>query len=78
MPRQRLYTQRRFVDVTLAVDRQLDRLSRLRETTVPDLIRDAIRQTYGLPTEADRQTPLLDHPKVASRTRKRRKTKETP
>lgn len=73
MPRQKRFTQRRFVDVTPAVDRQIERLSAFHETIVPDLIRAAIKEAYGLTTDQDRQPPLIDDPAAAARTRKRGK-----
>ena len=42
------------------MDRQLDRLARYHERAVPDLIRQAIAQAYGLPSEEDRLPQILD------------------
>ena len=58
MPKKQRYTRRRFVDVTPAVNRQLQRLADLHERTVPDVIRSAIAQAYGLPSDEDRQATL--------------------
>ena len=48
MPKAKRYTEKRFVMLTPAQARQ------------PELIRTAIRQHYGLPTESDRQPGLYD------------------
>ena len=58
MPKARRYTEKRFVMLTPAQARQLERLSQHQEVSVPELIRTAIRQHYGLPTESDRQPGL--------------------
>ena len=60
MAKPRLYTRRRVVDVTPAVDRQLERLAAHHERSVPELIRNAIAQVYGLPTTEDRQPTLYE------------------
>lgn len=60
MPRSQRYTVRRPLDITPAMSRQLDRLSRHHERAVPDLIRQAIAQAYGPPSEEDRQPSLLE------------------
>ena len=65
MAKPRLYTRRRVVDITPAVDRQLDRLAAHHERTIPDLIRQAIAQTYGLPTAEDRQPTLYERRETA-------------
>ena len=65
MPRAQRYTKRRVVDITPAVDRQLERLAAHHERTVPDLIRHAIAQAYGLPTVEDRQPTLYERKKTA-------------
>ena len=54
MPRSQRYTVRRPLDITPAMSRQLDRLSRHHERAVPDLI----RQAYGPPSDKDRQPSL--------------------
>ena len=71
MPRTQRYTKRRFVDITPAMKRQLDRLALHHERSVPDLIRQAIAQAYGPPSDEDRQPVLIETPKAAGR-RKRR------
>lgn len=65
MPRAQRYTKRRVVDITPAVDRQLQRLAAHHERTVPDLIRQAIAQAYGLPTAEDRQPTLYERKETA-------------
>ena len=50
MPKAKRYTEKRFVMLTPAQARQLERLSQHHEVSVPELIRTAIRQHYGLPT----------------------------
>ena len=60
MPKAKRYTEKRFVMLTPAQARQLERLSRHHEVSVPELIRTALRQHYGLPTESDRQPGLYD------------------
>ena len=59
MPKAKLFTIRRVVDVTPAVDRQLQRLAVHHERTIPDLIRQAISTAYGLPTVEDREPTLF-------------------
>ena len=54
MPKAKRYTEKRFVMLTPAQARQLERLSQHQEVSVPELIRTALRQHYGLPTESDR------------------------
>ena len=46
MPKAKRYTEKRFVMLTPAQARQLERLSRHHEVSVPDLIRTALRQHY--------------------------------
>ena len=65
MPKPKLYTRRRMLDMTPAVERQLRRLAAHHERTIPDLIRHAIAQTYGLPTEQDRH-PQLNEAKAGA------------
>ena len=60
MPKAKRYTEKRFVMLTPAQARQLERLSQHQEVSVPELIRTALRQHYGLPTESDRQPGLYD------------------
>ena len=60
MPKAKRYTEQRFVMMTPAQARQLERLSQHQEVSVPELIRTALRQHYGLPTESDRQPGLCD------------------
>ena len=62
MPRAQRYSRRRFVDITPAVNRQLERLAAYHERSVPELIRQAIAQAYGLPTAEDRQPRLTEAP----------------
>ena len=47
-------------DADPGAGRQLERLSQHQEVSVPELIRTALRQHYGLPTESDRQPGLYD------------------
>ena len=49
MPKAKRYTEKRFVMLTPAQARQLERLSQHQEMSVPELIRTALRQHYGLP-----------------------------
>ena len=60
MPKAKRYTGKRFVMLTPAQERQLECLSQHHEVPVPGLVRTAIRQHYGLPTESDRQPGLCD------------------
>ena len=60
MPRSQRYAVRRLLDITPAMSRRLDRLSRRHERAVPDLIGQAIAQAYGPPSEEDRQPSLLE------------------
>ena len=61
MPKAKRYTEKRFVMLTPAQERQLECLSQHHEVSrCPSLIRTAIRQHYGLPTESDRQPGLYD------------------
>ena len=53
MPRQQIYTVGRTVDVSPSTDRQLHRLAAFHETTVPELIRRAIQEAYGPPSDED-------------------------
>ena len=74
MPRVPRYTQRAFVDITPSMKRQLDRLAGFHERSVPDLVRQAIAQAYGPPSDEDRQPQLLDAaPKAAASGNKGRK-----
>ena len=63
MPKAKWYTEKRFVMLTPAQARQLERLSQHQEVSVPELIRTALRQHYGLPTESD---PTMPAPATAS------------
>ena len=47
MLRQQIHTVRRTVDVSPAVDRQFRRLTDVEVSTVPELIRQAIRRAFG-------------------------------
>ena len=77
MPRAQRYTVRRPLDITPAMSRQLDRLARHHERAVPDLIRQAIAQAYGPPSEEDRQPSLLEKPDMAAANgNKRRRTRK--
>ena len=60
MAKPKLFTRRCVVDVTPAVHRQLLRLAAHYERTLPDVIRQAIAQAYGVPTEEDRQPQLME------------------
>ena len=60
MGKPKLYTRRRVLDITPAVDRQLERLAAHHERSVPELIRNAIAQVYGLPKDEDRQPSLYE------------------
>ena len=77
MPRVPRYTERVFVDITPSMRRQLDRLAGYHERSVPDLVRHAIAQAYGPPSDQDRQPQLLETAKKApSGGNKRRKTQK--
>lgn len=79
MPRAQRYTVRRPLDITPAMNRQLDRLARHHERTVPELIRQAIAQAYGPPSDEDRQPSLLesgDSPAAGGKRKKPRKRLE--
>ena len=52
MPKAKRYTEKRFVILTPAQARQLERLSQHQEVSVPELIRTAIRQHW--PTDGIR------------------------
>ena len=69
MPRAQIHTVRRTVDVSPAVDRQLKRLADFEACTVPELIRQAIRQAFGPPTEDDRHPDLFTKPKATKAAR---------
>jgi hypothetical protein len=69
MPRQQIHTVRRTVDVSPAVARQLKRLADFEACTVPELIRQAIRQAFGPPTEDDRHPDLFTKPKATKAAR---------
>lgn len=56
MPKAKRYTEKRFVMLSPAQARQLERLSQHHEVSVPELIRTALREHYGLPTDSDRQS----------------------
>lgn len=60
MPWAQRYTKRRLVDITPAIDRQFERLAAHHERTIPDLIRQAIAQAYGLPSDVDRHPVLCE------------------
>ena len=47
MPKAKRYTEKRFVMLTPAQARQLERLSQHQEVSVPELIRTALRQHYS-------------------------------
>ena len=67
MLRAQRYTVRRPLDIAPAMSRQLDRLARHHERAVPDLIRQAIAQAYGLTSDEDRQSSLLEKPEKGSK-----------
>lgn len=60
MPKAQRYTVRRPLDITPAMSRQLDRLAAHHERAVPELIRQAIAQAYGPPSDEDRQPRLIE------------------
>ena len=60
MPRGNRYTEKQLVMLTSAHARQLERLSQHHEVSVPELVRTATCQHYGLPAEFDRQLGLYD------------------
>ena len=60
MPKAKRYTEKRFVMLTPAQVRQLERLSHQHEVSVPELTRTALCQYCDLLTESDRQPGLYD------------------
>ena len=65
MPKVKNLTERRVVDLSSAMARQLKRLSRYHDRSIADLIREAVRQTYGQPKEQDRHPLLFDEAQSA-------------
>ena len=60
MPKVKNLTKRQMIDMSSAMARQLKRLSAYHDRSIADLIREAVRKTYGLPQEEDRLPTLLD------------------
>ena len=66
MPKAKRYTEKRFVMLTPAQARQLERLSRHHEVSVPELIRTATRRRQTIRPTPQRHFgyPLCRRPRV--------------
>lgn len=60
MPKAKNLTDRQMIDMSGAMACQLKRLAAYHDRSVADLIREAIRKTYGLPIDQDRKSSFFD------------------